>query len=186
VRVSKFQLRRCLVDYDILLRQYRKKPIFDPEGLPDSLCCGKDEIKRIIPQREPVLFVDGLTGIDLTEGAIAGSRVIDPGDQVFAGHFPDYPVYPGSFTLEMIGQLSLCLYYFLEEQTITVAPEAKPVNARATRVIGAYFLEPIPPGATVLLLAKKVEYSGFLATAVGQAIVEDKVCCVSAGEVAIL
>lgn len=174
------------MEYDKLLRQHRKKPLFDPEGLPEKLSCDKDEIKRIIPHREPVLFVDTLTGIDPAEGAIAGSRRIDPGDPVFTGHFPGYPVYPGSFTLEMIGQLSLCLYYFLEEQTATIAPEAKPVNVRATRVLGAYFLEPIPPRATVKLLAKKVEYSGFLATAVGQAIVEDKVCCVSAGEVAIL
>jgi len=174
------------MDYEKLLRSYRKKPLFDAGALPGELSCGREEIKKIIPQREPLLFVDGLTGIDNEAGLISGFRYIDPDDPVFAGHFPDFPVYPGSFTLEMIGQLSLCMYYFLEEQTRNIAKDAQPVNARATRVIGASFLEPILPGARVTLLAKKVEYSGFLAVAVGQAIVGNTVCCVSAGEVAIL
>lgn len=174
------------MDYDALLRQFRKKRLFNPAELKEKLSCNQGEIKRIIPQREPVLFVDRLDGLDPAEGAIAGMRTIEADDPVFTGHFPGYPVYPGSFTLEMIGQLSLCLYYFLEGNTSRVAIDAAPVTARATRVLGAYFLEPIPPGSTVLLLAKKVEYSGFLATAVGQALVDGVVCCVSAGEVAIL
>ena len=174
------------MEYDRLLRQYRKKQLFDPAGLSIKLSCGRDKIKRIIPQREPVLFVDELSGLDPEEGAIAGTRTLDAGDPVFDGHFPGYPVYPGSFTLEMIGQLSLCLYYFLEGNTTSVAKDAVPATIRATRVLGAFFLEPILPGSTVILLAKKVEYSGFLATAVGQAIVDGQVCCVSAGEVAIL
>ena len=174
------------MEYDRLLRQYRKKELFDPGGLSVELSCGIDDIKRIIPQREPVLFVDELTGFDPDEGAIAGCRVIIEDDPVFAGHFPGYPIYPGSYTLEMIGQLGLCLYYFLEGNRTSVAEDAVPVTARATRILGAYFLEPIPPGATVTLLAKKVEYSGFLATAIGQALIDGVVCCISAAEVAIL
>jgi 3-hydroxyacyl-[acyl-carrier-protein] dehydratase len=174
------------MDYEHILRSHRKKPLFDPQSLPVQLCCGKEEIKRIIPQREPVFLVDALMGVDLESGLIAGIRKIDPADPVFAGHFPDYPVYPGSYTLEMIGQLSLCMYYFLEGNTHSIEDHAKPVAARATRILGAYFLQPIPPGSEVTLLAKKIDYSGFLATAVGQAIVDNTVCCVSAGEVAIL
>ena len=174
------------MDNEHILRSHRKKPLFDPRQLPVQLSCGKEEIKRIIPQREPVLLVDALTGIDLESGLISGLRKIDPADPVFTGHFPDYPVYPGSYTLEMIGQLSLCMYYFLEGNTHLIGNEAKPVSARATRILGAYFLMPIPPGAEVTLLAKKIDYTGFLATAVGQAIVGNTVCCVSAGEVAIL
>jgi 3-hydroxyacyl-[acyl-carrier-protein] dehydratase len=174
------------MDYDKLLREYRKKPLFDSAALPAEISCNRGDIERIIPQRDPLLFVDELTGLDPAAGRISGRRFIDPDDPVFEGHFPGYPVYPGSFTLEMIGQLSLCLYYFLEGETTEINADAQPVAARATRVIGAYFLEPVPPGADVLLLAQKVEYNGFLAAAVGQAIVDGKVCCVSAGEVAIL
>lgn len=177
---------RLSLDHEKLLKQYKKKPLFDAGGLPVRLACNRRTIEKIIPQREPILLVDALTGLDPEEGAISGSRLIDPADSVFKGHFPDYPVYPGSYTLEMIGQLALCLYYFLEEKTTEVADDAAPVSARATRIWGAYFLEPIPPGAKVELLAKKVDYSGYLATAIGQALVNDRVCCVFLGEVAIL
>jgi len=174
------------VDYEKLLKQYRKKPLFDHTALPVSLGCDRNTIKKIIPQREPLLFVDALTGLDPENESIAGLRVVREEDPVFQGHFPGYPVYPGSFTLEMIGQLSLCMYYFLEGGKTRVEEGAVPVAARATRVLGAYFLEPIAPGSEVVLLAKKVEYTGFLAVAIGQALVNDTVCCVSAGEVAIL
>ncbi|MBN2353053.1 MAG: beta-hydroxyacyl-ACP dehydratase [Spirochaetales bacterium] len=147
---------------------------------------GRDGIERIIPQRDPILYVDRLTGVDLDAGVISGERWIDPADPVFNGHFPEYPVYPGTYIVEMIGQLGLCLYYFLENKTDSISPEAKPLPLRATRILGASFMEPILPGRTVTLLAKKLEFDGFLATAVGQAIVDGKVACVSIGEVAFL
>lgn len=177
---------RLSLDQEKLLKQYRKKPLFEGSGLPIKLSCNRHTIEKIIPQREPILLVDALTGLDLEEGAISGVRNINPADPVFKGHFPDYPVYPGSYTLEMIGQLSLCLHYFLERKTMEVADDAAFVSALATRIWGAYFLEPILPGAKVELLAKKVDYSGYLATAIGQALVNGRVCCVSLGEVAIL
>jgi 3-hydroxyacyl-[acyl-carrier-protein] dehydratase len=174
------------VEYDALLKSLRKKPLARPEGLSFRLSIGRDEIERIIPQRDPILYVDRLTGVDLDSGVIAGERWIDPADPVFNGHFPEYPVYPGTYTVEMIGQLGLCLYYFLENKTAVISPDANPLPLRATRLLGASFLEPILPGKTVTLLAQKLEYDGFLATAVGQAIVDGKVACVSIGEVAFL
>jgi 3-hydroxyacyl-[acyl-carrier-protein] dehydratase len=174
------------VDYDALVKSLRKKPLARPEGLSVKLDAGRDEIERIIPQREPILLVDRLTGLDREAGVIAGERWIDPADPVFNGHFPDFPVYPGSYTVEMIGQLGLCLHYFLESKNDAIAPQARPLPLRATRILSAVFLEPILPGKTVTLLAQKLEFDGFLATAVGQAIVDGKVACVSVGEVAFL
>ncbi len=174
------------MDCDALLKSLRKKPLASPEGLSLRLNIGREGIERIIPQRDPVLYVDRLTGVDLDAGLISGERWIDPADPVFNGHFPEYPVYPGTYTVEMIGQLGLCLYYFLENKTGSISPGAKPLPLRATRILGASFMEPILPGKTVTLLAKKLEYDGFLATAVGQALVDGKVACVSIGEVAFL
>ncbi len=174
------------MDYEKFLRSHRKKPLFDPDSLPFELGSGKQEISRIIPQRDPILLVDELIGLDPDLGFIAGRRIVRTDDPVFTGHFPQYPVYPGSYTLEMIGQLSLCLYYFLEGSTVGIQADATPVAARATRIIGAYFLKPILPGAEVILLSAKTEYDGYLARAAGQAIVDGTVCCVTAGEVCIL
>jgi 3-hydroxyacyl-[acyl-carrier-protein] dehydratase len=174
------------VDYEALLKSYKRKPLATAEGLSHKLDLGKQEIQRIIPQRDPVLYVERLTGLDPERGIIMGERTIDPADPVFRGHFPEYPVYPGTYTVEMIGQLGLCLYHFLENHTTEVAPDARPQALRATRILGAVFQEPILPGKTVTLIAQKLEFDGFLATAVGQALVDGKVACVSVGEVAFL
>jgi len=169
-----------------LLKKYKRKPLFDHEGLPFKLAISREQVKMIIPQREPVLYVDEISALDLKEGLISGRRYLDPKDPVFSGHFPDFPVYPGSYTIEMIGQLGLCLYYFVHNQTEIIASTAKPVALRATRILGAVFMQPLLPGKDILLLAKKLAYDGFLATAIGQAIVDGKVACVSIGEVAFL
>lgn len=174
------------MDYDKLLRQYRKKMLANLDEIKDRLSLGRTDIERIIPHREPFLLVERLTGIDLADELITGSRTINADDPVFRGHFPEYPVYPGSLEIEMIGQLGLCLYYFLENRTTKIDKQARPVSVRATRVAGALYLEPIFPGKEVLLIAKKLENDGFFARAIGQAIVEQKVCCVSIVEVCFL
>ncbi len=174
------------MDYEKLLRQYRKKPLTGIEEIACKLDLGRDEIKMIIPHRAPFLLVDRLTGIDLEEGLITGSRYIEADDPLFQGHFPDYPVYPGSLEIEMIGQLGLCLHYFLTNETTVIRENARPVPVRATRVVGAYFLEPLLPGREVVLIAKKLEHDGFFATMIGQAVADRKICCVAAAEVCFL
>ena len=99
------------MDYFALLRQNRKKPLVSLSELEkkqafSSLQYGREEIKRIIPHRDPFLLVDSLLGLDLTEGeeTVFGSRYISGQDPVFTGHFPDFPIYPGTLQLEMAGQ----------------------------------------------------------------------------------
>jgi 3-hydroxymyristoyl/3-hydroxydecanoyl-(acyl carrier protein) dehydratase len=172
-----------------LLREFRKKPLFEPGSLPhkpgtsEGKEAGRDEIEKIIPHRPPMLLIDTLTGIDVKEGLISGNRYIDPGDPVFRGHFPEFPVYPGVLEVEMIGQLGLCLYYFIANDTTAVEDHARPVDIRATRIMGAIYLEPLLPGAAAVVLAKSLDFDGFFGTAIGQVLSDGKVCCVAAGEV---
>ncbi len=173
------------MDYDALLRQYRKKPLIAPDSL-TPLAWGRDQIMRILPHREPFLLLDRLTGVSLTDEAIAGARIISADDPVFAGHFPGYPVYPGCLEVEMIGQLGLCLHYFLQRRSSEVPSEAQSPQVRATRILGAHYLEPVLPGREVTLLAKKLEYDEYFATMIGQVIADGKVACAAAGEVCFL
>ena len=170
------------MDHDALLRQYRKKPLFSAGGL-TPLSWDRAGIKLILPHRDPFLLVDRLTGISFDEGQIGGARFISPTDPVFAGHFPDFPVYPGTLEVEMIGQLGLCLHYFLRSRSIEIPRDVQPLSVRATRIVGAYYLEPVLPGREVTLLAKKLEHDEFLATMIGQVIVDGTVACTAIGEV---
>jgi len=174
------------VDYDKLLRKFRKKPLADIDNFPHKVNIGMEDIKRIIPHRDPILLLDSIKGIDLKNELIVGQRFIVSSESVFKGHFPDFPVYPGCLELEMIGQLGLCLYYFITNKTIVIEGIPRILPIRATRIVGAYFLEPITPDSKVALIAKKLEYDGFLAKSIGQALVGDKVCCVAIGEVCFL
>ena len=146
----------------------------------------QEDIKKIIPHRPPLLFVDKITGLNRERKLIMGERFVDPADPVFEGHFPEVPIYPGSFTLEMIGQMGLCMYYFTMAQRDDIGPDACPVPIRATRIAGAYYIEPISPGATVTLLAQVLSSDGYFASIIGQALVGDKVAVVTVGEVLFL
>lgn len=181
------------MDYFALLRRFRRKPLasflkLKKNSTFTSLAYGKDKIELIIPHRDPFLLVDKLLGLDLKEGeeTIFGSRYISEQDPVFSGHFPDFPLYPGTLQMEMAGQLGLCLTYFVINQKNFIPQDAQPINIRATKVLGALFLEPVRPGVEVILISQKLEYDGYFGIVISQVLDGEKVCCVSISEVVFL
>ena len=130
------------MDYNQLLKKYKKKRIISETEIPYPLNYNIQDIEKIIPHREPFLLIDRLTGLDIKEETIIGEKFISNTDPILKGHFPDYPVYPGSLQLEMTGQLGLCLSYFIFNNTSTIQENIKSLNIRATKIIGAIFLEP--------------------------------------------
>ena len=171
---------------DSLVKKFRKKPLFQVDELPISFNYGPEDIESIIPHRSPLRLVDRLVGFDLSLGRIAGERYMDPKDPVFEGHFPDVPLYPGTLSVEAIGQLGLCMYYFLTKNTTSLGDDAHPVTVRATKIASSYFLQPIPAGATVQILAQRMSFDGYFASIIGQVLVDGKVAVVTTGEVMIL
>jgi len=171
------------MDSELLLRKYRKKPIALPSDFPDKSGFGREDIKKLIPHREPFLLIDKIIGINLEKSLILGSRLIDPADPLFKGHFPDFPVYPGSLQLEMTGQLGLCLYHFVKNNSLKIVEDKKPLNVRATRVLGAHYLAPVLPGKEVLVTAMKLEQDEFFGIIIGQVISDNVICSVSISEI---
>jgi 3-hydroxyacyl-[acyl-carrier-protein] dehydratase len=169
-----------------LLKTFRKKPLADSAVTLISCNYKRDDIKKIIPHREPFLLVDSITGIDLENQMIRGTRNCPADDPVFQGHFPGYPVFPGSLQLESAGQMGLCLCYFLANRTTEVPATTQIMQVRATKVLGAQFLEPVLPGSTMELISQRLQAESFFETYIGQVLVDRKICSVFIGEICIL
>ena len=63
----------------------------------------QEEIKNIIPHRDPMLLVSTV------EEMIPGERIVstfwvDPDREIFKGHFPGEPVLPGVYSVECMAQ----------------------------------------------------------------------------------
>jgi 3-hydroxyacyl-[acyl-carrier-protein] dehydratase len=64
-----------------------------------------NEIMELLPHRYPFLLVDRVTEIELGE-RIAGYKNISINEEVFNGHFPGAPIFPGVMIIEAMAQVS--------------------------------------------------------------------------------
>ena len=72
---------------------------------------GVDEIKELIPHREPFLFVDSVLEIEKGK-KITAERLFSPEDFFFRGHFPGNPVVPGVIITEAMAQAGGVLFNY--------------------------------------------------------------------------
>ena len=63
------------------------------------------EIRQYLPHRYPFLLVDRV--VELEEGKyIKGYKNISINEEVFNGHFPEVPIFPGVMIVEALAQVS--------------------------------------------------------------------------------
>lgn len=148
------------------LRRARRGPLWSPGPDTRAVAPGELPLHGLLPHRPPFLLLDAVTAFDLTQGAIAGRRALAADDPVFAGHFPDHPVYPGVLLVEALAQLLACLG--------ALGDGGGPRLALATSA-RAVFLRPARPGDTLTLLGQRLG-GGLVQRGVGQALVGEQVC----------
>jgi|TARA_B100002019_G_scaffold214098_1_gene186690 3-hydroxyacyl-[acyl-carrier-protein] dehydratase len=64
----------------------------------------KEQIKKIIPHREPFLLIDEINDLIPAKSA-TGKLYVRPDFDFFKGHFPQKPVMPGVLIVESLAQV---------------------------------------------------------------------------------
>ena len=68
-----------------------------------------EEVKKLVPQRYPFLFIDKV--VELEEGKrVVCLKNVSGNEPFFAGHFPEYAIMPGALTLEALAQAAIILF----------------------------------------------------------------------------
>lgn len=105
----------------------------------------KDQIKGIIPHRDPMLLIDQVTDL-IPEESIECTFFVDPERAIFQGHFPGAPVLPGVYTVECMAQASDILLLSMERYRGTI-----PYFIGIDKV---KFLRKIEPGDTITIKSR--------------------------------
>ena len=128
----------------------------------------KDQIKDLLPHREPMLLIDELYDIKKLTSATGVVKVKK--DSFFVqGHFPDQPVMPGVLIIEAFGQSAAALTADgLDKSTY----ENKLVFLMG--VEKARFRNPVVPDCDLLLKIEAIRSHGRVWKYKGEAFVNEK------------
>jgi 3-hydroxyacyl-[acyl-carrier-protein] dehydratase len=129
------------------------------------------EIQEIIPHRFPFLLVDRVTEVNNGENLI-GFKNVSIGEQVFLGHFPGHPIYPGVMILEGLAQAGGILAF--KSMNMTKEEAAKKV-VYFMSIDNAKFRAPVRPGDRLEYRVSVIKNKGAIWMLDGKAYVDDKI-----------
>ena len=105
----------------------------------------KEDIKQLLPHREPMLLIDELIDIN---GLLSATAIVNVRKDSFfvQGHFPDNPVMPGVLIVEALAQAAAILSF----KTGNFMPSDDSVYYFAG-IDKARFKKPVSPGDQLIL-----------------------------------
>lgn len=161
-------------DIEKCIKSLKRHPILLNDSAVTELNYGKAEIHQLIPHRDPFSLVDRIVRVSLTDQSIEAESTIAPDNPIFEGHFPEQPVYPGVFQIEMMGQAGLCLAAFVLHETTNLLA-LKSIKGLFTKVHHAGFQGQILPGDSLTILVQMLEYDEYLGIVAAQILKDNKI-----------
>ena len=123
----------------------------------------KEEIKKILPHREPMLLLEE---VDVNEQGEAVGKYTVKGDEFFLqGHFPGNPIVPGVIQCEMIAQTAVALI-----------PDVHDSLPMYTGLNNVKFKNPLLPGDTAVMTVALTARKGIFCFAKGRLEANGKLC----------
>ena len=126
----------------------------------------KEQIKEIIPQREPFLMIDEVEKYKAGESATA-YKYVNEEEWYFKGHFPGNPIMPGVLITESLAQTGAIAILSLEEN--------KGKNALFGGIDKMKFKKMVVPGDKLKLEVKIIKQKGPIGVGEAIATVDEKI-----------
>lgn len=134
-----------------------------------------EQVKKILPHRDPFLFIDSVESVILPNQEMMAGKVYDIKEivdaevvahyrtkkdhAIFAGHFPDYPILPGVVQVEMMAQATSFIVLLLNED-----PYSLKMDVALLGINEARFRKPVLPEMDLKLVTKLLKIRGPMIT----------------------
>lgn len=134
-----------------------------------------EQVKKILPHRDPFLFIDSVESVTIPGQEIENGKVYDIKElqnmevvayyttkkdhNIFAGHFPDYPILPGVVQVEMMAQATSFIVLLLNEDPFSMKMDVALLGINEAR-----FRKPIFPDMELKIVTKTLKVRGPMIT----------------------
>jgi len=112
--------------------------LYDPNAKPvyDTV-----DIMKILPHRQPMLMIDKI--LEISKSHVVGLKNVTMNEDLFAGHFPGQPLFPGVLQIEAMAQTGGIL-------VLNTVPDPENYITLFLKIENARFKDKVTPGDTII------------------------------------
>ena len=128
-----------------------------------------NEILSILPHRFPFLLIDRVEELSIAE-SIKAYKNVTYNEQIFQGHFPGHPIYPGVMIIEGLAQAGGVLAFkSMEKDGVDLSDKV----VYFMSIDNAKFRNPVRPGDKLEYRISVIKHRGRIWVLKGEAYIND-------------